>query len=189
MKRDRLYKSLKEVKREVLIAMIVMLIVGGSAPWWINAIPWEHVPFHIVWKQAEVEFLPNDFEFDLNEPEPFSQYVTTVEVAVELKEGSVTLLPQGEILEQHINPDLFALFPQLSLLNVIPQNIILDQNRRYSSILLELDSSGLIPRAGIVERFEKGEKAKFGEVRIRLYYEANKRKLSEELTIPMFFVK
>lgn len=74
-------------------------------------------------------------------------------------------------------------------MRVIPQNAILDQSRRYSSILLEFDSSSLIPRADFVVGFEKGEKVKFGEVRVRLFYEVNKRKLYEELNIPMFFVK
>jgi len=186
-------KRLIGIWRELLVGILLVLIVGASAPWWIKLIPWKRIiPFHIEWKQMVVTFLPGDFE--INVADPYNRpNVTPVKVLVEVNSGSVILLRKGEILEENIDKDWFVSEAlqrpvNIELLRVTPQDVTVGNGRKNSSILLEFNSSSLIPRASNIVSFRRGDKHKFGELKVKLYYEGSDRALSKEVIIPMYLV-
>lgn len=121
--------------------------------------------------------------------------IISVQVNTEVRGGNIALLREAKILEQNIDAtwfisEVFRMYDKnINLVRITPQNIFVGNERESSSLLLEFDASSLIPRASLISTFKKGDRYKFGDLKVKLFYKVSSKITSKVIIIPMYLVK
>lgn len=136
---------------------------------------------------AQLAFLPSDLNIDLTQYANWSK-PRVVPIQVASRSGSVAFLRSGAIVEQVFDTLFFERLPQVELISVVPSKPTLGA-QDSAVVALELLIRPLVPAVDVVLNYPPGSKVPLGSVTIRLVYREGIIDRTDDVTIPIFFLR